>query len=291
MTIEQLQYFVYIAETGSFSKTAEQLNISQSSVTKRLQALEIEWGAILFDRDNRHVALSETGKALYPKAVEILRRIEKIQLEAEELAGAGCNSIRIASLPILGQYNLLEKLNRFEAQYPNATILLDEQEDETIQEALKSRKCDAAIMRGQILPRRDYETFLLAQDRLVLAVVSNHPLAAKESVDIRQLQRERLMLMPRYTEVCRLSSDACLANGFHPNIVQYARVETILSNVKSGRCVALLMEQALEVFRSEQIRVVPITPQINSAIVLAVPKNTAKKPLLRALIRCFTQKA
>ena len=97
--------------------------------------------------------------------------------------------------------------------------------------------------------------------------------AANDSISLEELVMEPLVLMPKHTNVYTLALNSCHRAGFEPNVLQCARIETILSNVEIGACSSLLMKKVCNVFHSRNIKVVPIRPKVISRVVAAI--NTA----------------
>src|SRR5256714_13442418 len=92
MEIHQLRYFCALAETGSFSRAAEQSHVSQPSLSQQILKLEDELGARLFDRLGRSVRLTELGKTFLPRAHAVLRELEAAKgdvVEGKEFIGGG----------------------------------------------------------------------------------------------------------------------------------------------------------------------------------------------------------
>jgi DNA-binding transcriptional LysR family regulator len=278
LTTEQLRYFAAIAENGSFSSTAVQMDITQSSVTKQIKALETELGVELFDRSKRRVSLTEAGRTAYKDVKAVLEKMDTLLLHAQEYGNTKKNRIEIAALPIMGQYGLAIAFQQFAKMHPEITLCIREAEEIEILELLHNSKCDLAIMREEILPEGHYKTYFLVADELALFVNKNHPLAAKASVSPEQLAREPFMLMPKHTGVYQFALKLCHSAGFEPNVLQYARIETILSSVEIGTCSSLLMKQISNVFHSHDIKIVPIIPKVVSKIVATInPAVTVKK--------------
>src|ERR1700738_2726548 len=90
MELHQLRYFCAVAETGSFSRAAEQSHVSQPSLSQQILKLEDELGARLLDRLSRAVGLTEIGKTLHPRARAVLRELEAAKgavVEGKEFIG------------------------------------------------------------------------------------------------------------------------------------------------------------------------------------------------------------
>src|SRR5271169_5571264 len=84
MELQQLRYFCAIAETGSFSRAAQQRHVSQPSLSQQIRKLEDELGARLIDRLGRSVRLTELGEAFLPRARAVLRDLEAARGEVDE---------------------------------------------------------------------------------------------------------------------------------------------------------------------------------------------------------------
>lgn len=273
VTTEQLRYFVAIVENGSFSNTALQMDITQSSVTKQIKSFEAELGVEIFDRSRRKVSLTDVGHTAYKDAKAVLEKMDELLQHAQEYNSAQKNRIVIAALPIMSQCGLTSALQQFAKLHPEIKLYIREGEKKEILELMESSKCDIGILRDEILLPQHYKTYILADDELALFVNKNHPLAGEDSVSLEQLAREPLMLMPKHTTICKLALKLCHSAGFEPNVLQCARIETILSSVEIGTCSSLLMKQISSVFRSNDIKIIPIKPNAISKIFAAV--NTA----------------
>jgi DNA-binding transcriptional LysR family regulator len=266
MTTEQLKYFVSIAENRNFSATAEEMNISQSAVSKQIRTFERELGCVLFDRDNRNVQLTDIGEKLYPSLKDILTQIETVIEEAHEY-NTKVRQIKLISLPILGQYDITGALKDFESKNPDIQIQVFEKEEPDLIESLAKGEYDLAITRAEMLPANTYKTYKLASDKLSFFVNKRHPYAGHDQVTIEMLGDETFMFMPKHTYIYHLCMRLCKEHKITPNILSCARMETILSNVKENRCSTLLMARAVDVFQLDNIKAIPVEPECTSNIV------------------------
>src|SRR4051812_32334529 len=101
MTLQQLVYFVAVAETLHFTKAAERAHVAQPSLSKQIHALENELGAPLFSRARGNVALTQAGEALLPIATRILSDVDSARLEVAELVGLSRGRVRLGATPSL----------------------------------------------------------------------------------------------------------------------------------------------------------------------------------------------
>src|SRR5258706_12094200 len=118
MELHQLRYFCAVAETGSFSRAAEQSHVSQPSLSQQILKLEDELGARLFDRLGRSVRLTELGKTFLPRAHAVLRELEAAKgdvVEGKEFIGG---LITVGVISTLDPYFLPPRLADFSRQFP-----------------------------------------------------------------------------------------------------------------------------------------------------------------------------
>src|SRR5213079_1580481 len=104
MELHQLRYFCAVAETGSFSRAAEQSNVAQPSLSQQILKLEDELGARLFDRLGRSARLTQFGQAFLPRAEAILRQLGTAKLEIQEMAGLEKGAVVIGAIPTIAPY-------------------------------------------------------------------------------------------------------------------------------------------------------------------------------------------
>src|ERR1700736_2663350 len=106
MELHQLRYFCAVAETGSFSRAAEQSHVAQPSLSQQVLKLEGELGARLFDRLGRSVRLTDLGKTLLPRARAVLRELEAAKGEVIERKESSSGSVTVGVIPPIAPYFL-----------------------------------------------------------------------------------------------------------------------------------------------------------------------------------------
>ncbi|MDY3870927.1 MAG: selenium metabolism-associated LysR family transcriptional regulator [Clostridiaceae bacterium] len=167
MDIKQLEVFTAVVDSNSFSKAAEQLHLTQPTVSTHIASLEKELKIKLIVRTTKEIFPSEAGKLLYQYARKILRTrkeaVEAIQAYSKEM----CGTIHIAASTIPGQYFLPKLLRSFREKYPDIQFAMETTDSQEVVAAVASRAAEIGFC-GTLLdaPKCTYQDF--ADDRLVL---------------------------------------------------------------------------------------------------------------------------
>lgn len=275
MQIEQLRYFITIVEYQTYLEASHVLNISQSSLSKKIISLENELDIILFDRSKRSVSLTEAGKIFYKEAKKMILTYNQMLKVIEPFTIDGRGTIRLATLPVLGQYGLFSPIQHFKQQYPNLNLTIEEMEEDIIISGLKHQVYDLGIIRKEYLNADEFDCYPVTEDELVALLPSHHPLSSQKQLSILDLKDEQFIFMNKHTGIYSICMNACEKTGFTPNVIQTARIETILSSVSSGETISLLMKQQLNSFNLDNVSVIGITPSIKSELIVAKPKKQA----------------
>lgn len=272
MDITQIQYVLAVVTAGSFSAAADDLYISQSSLSKRIIALEKELGVALFDRSRRQIILTPAGAAF----LEHARTIEEANraLLADLCQFKAVPSLRIVAIPVIAQYGIAETVSQFRDQHSDFALTLEEREASAILPALESHQFDLAFLRDNYLDRQAYLLRPVISDTMLVVVSRRHRLAGRSSLALAELADENHIMFDRGTVVHELAVDACRAAGFEPRIFYASlRVESVLGLVASNSGVALMMEKVFAYHRHPDVVAIPLEEVIESTIVLAAPKD------------------
>jgi DNA-binding transcriptional LysR family regulator len=187
MDIAALQAFLAVAETGSFSRAAERIFLTQPAISKRIALLEDELGAKLFDRVGRSPQLTPAGQALAARARELLKDFEDVRRVITNLGGTIGGELRLAMSHHVGLHRLPPALKRFHDSYPDVRLDLRFMDSEQACHAVAQGELDVAIV---TLPPDADAALRLDQvwdDPLDIVVGRNHPLAREKSVTPKQL--------------------------------------------------------------------------------------------------------
>ena len=183
MNLKQLEAFVRVAETKSFSAAAKMLFLTQPTVSAHIASLERELNTCLLIRNTKGVALSESGKELYAYAEQMLELEQKIR-ERFGLTGRQPGSVlRIAASTIPSLYLLPDIMARFRNEYPEEQLKLFETDSSGVVEMILSHKADVGFT-GTVLEKGSCTYIPFYQDELVVLTPSSERYRARKNDDI-----------------------------------------------------------------------------------------------------------
>lgn len=289
MDIKQMQYFLSIVETGSYTTAAENLYISQSSLSKRIFALEKELGVRLFDRGKRKVALTPAGLVVLEHARALSGTVQKLMADLEEYRSTA-PLLSIAAIPVIAQYGITSFVAQFKRLYPHIHFTLEERLVSAILPGLDNHQYDLAFIRDNYLDKSKYSCLEISEDRLVVVVSDRSQYAARSSVSLAELSAENFIMYDRGTSIYKLSLDACSAAGFEPRIFYASqRVDNMISLVASNIGVALLMKKIFDYHNHPGVVAIPLDEAISSNIILVSLTGMRLSEPARVFVRLVSE--
>jgi LysR family hydrogen peroxide-inducible transcriptional activator len=246
MELHQLRYFCAVAETGSFSRAAEQSHVAQPSLSQQIIKLEEELGARLFDRLGRSVRLTELGKTFLPRARAVLRELEAAKGDVAERKEFVGGPITIGVIPTVGPYFLPRILTSFSLKFPQVRLTVVEEITPILLDRLRAGTIDVAVL---ALPIRghEFETSPLLTERLFAALPKKHRLAKRNTLSLKDLRTEPFLLLRDGHCFRDTAVAACDRARLHPQIVfESGQFSSLLSMVGAGMGVSIVPEMAIE---------------------------------------------
>lgn len=187
MTSDPLKIFVTVAELKNFSRAAEELYLSQPSVSLQIRNLENELGTKLINRSPKHLELTQSGGILYGYAKQILLLQDKAKHEINQLTNVVTGSLKVGASYTIGEYILPFALAEFAAQFPNVDIGASIANTVEITQAVRSNHLDLALVEGEV-HHSDLDIQALMDDEIILVVPNQHALARLPIVTADHLQ-------------------------------------------------------------------------------------------------------
>ena len=242
MTIQKYFAFVKTGEYGSFTKAAEMLNYSQSGISRMINDLEKEWKITLLERDRSGVSLTSDGLALLPYARQVCEDYGRLQSAVDELNGLAAGIIRIGVFSSVATHWLPKIIRKFQADYPNIEYELLLGDYTEIENWIVEGRVDCGFLR---LPTvSEMETHFLEQDKLMVILPENHPMADYEKFLVKSLCDYPFILLEKgaKAEISAIFE----RSGIVPN-VRFTTWDdyAVMSMVESGLGISILPQLIL----------------------------------------------
>jgi len=278
MEIRQVEYFLAIVETGSFSAAAVEQNISQSSLSKKIIALEEELGVILFDRSTRKVSLTDAGLAFLDHARN-LDTVYQTTLNDLNVFKSDTKTLSVATIPVLTQYGITTRIGSFRDQNPEIKLSIHELDGLNILPALTKRRFDLAFVRHNYVDPEMYNSLEVCKDKLLVVVSEKHRHAGKKILTIQDLKGDNFIVFDNVTMLHKLVLDECNKAGFEPTVFYSShRKVSVIGLVEANIGIALIPEKIYEYHKKPEVTAIPLQEEITSNIMLVNLKDR-KLPL------------
>lgn len=249
-----LESFCVVAETGSLSKAAEALHLTQPAITRQIKSLEAQLGAVLLNRTPHGVELTPAGQAVLPHARESLAAVAACRHAASQASGGGPDALRIAAGLMITLYTLPPVIKAFKEAYPSIPVdLIPGNHRETL-DRLLDYKADVAFIASEV-SASNTKAIKLFSDPMVL-VSHRQPDPPSRLADLQE--KTVLVLQPQAglrQEVERALADRSITC----RLVEHPTVETIKTAVQLQMGVTLLPASAVrEDVRAGRLAAQPI---------------------------------
>lgn len=193
ITLHQLRVFLAVARTGSYSRAAEILFLSQPGVSMQIKALERSIGQALFVKDGHALHLAAAGQELLRASESIFARLDETRQVLDELANGRRGTVRVGASTSVGIAVAPRALGAFHQAYPQVQIALDVVERFALARQLLADEIDLAIM-GMIEDTTGLEVAAFLPNALVFVAAPHHPLAARRGIRFAELAGETFLV-------------------------------------------------------------------------------------------------
>ena len=194
MTLTELRYIVAVAKEKQFCRAAKACYVSQPTLSLGIKKLEDDLGVVLFERKHQELVITPIGKKIVAQAEKALKEVKTIkeiaQLDHDPLA----ESLRLGAIHTVGPYLYPDLLPVVQQNVPQLPLLVEENYTSDLTQKLKNGDIDAALI---ALPFDEpgIETEVLYEEPFVILVPSSHPLAMLDSISVKQLAKENVLLL------------------------------------------------------------------------------------------------
>ncbi len=266
MTLNQLRYFCTASRCHSITKAAEELYVTQPTVSVAIRDLEIEFGISLFYRKGNQLILTQEGEALYEKATYILQYCNELQADYSSMARVK-PPLRIGIPPMLSTVFFPELLTAFRQEHPEIAVVLEEYGSVRACNLVQDDTLDLALVNMEQYNIDKFHNAVLANDQVVFCVSNDHRLADKEIVTTKEMSKEPLIFFNADSVQNQLLKMRFEMDGYTPNIVmRSSQIYTTLQFVKTGKYACFLYSSMTDKFASSGITGIPLSPPIHIKI-------------------------
>lgn len=247
MDLASLNAFIAIAEMGSFSLAADRLHLTQPAVSKRLATLETQLNVRLFDRLGREIGLTEAGRALLPRAYQILNVLDDTRRALTNLNGNVSGRLSLATSHHIGLHRLPPLLRTFTRRYPDVNLDIRFLDSEIAYEEVLHGRAELAVITLAPQTAAPVRAVNVWDDPLDFVVAPEHPLAQKSEISLADIAGYPAVFPGGNTFTHHIAHRLFEREGLTPNITMSTNyMETIKMMVSIGIAWSVLPRTMLD---------------------------------------------
>ncbi len=287
MDLRQLEYFQMVAKLNNITRAAEQMHVSQSTVTLAIQKLEDELDIQLFDRSQKQLSLTAEGHVFLHKISDVLNLLHDAVAEINSYRQLQKGTIKVGIPPMPSSVLLPEILAGFKELYPNLQLSIVEEGSFDIRQLLERGELDLGIV-NLYHPSPLLESLPITKERIAACLPLNHPLAGNATVSLAELKGEPFILFKESSYHRKLILEQCKEYGFTPNIILTSdQIETMKGLVAKGIGICFLIETIA--FKNKDFAGIPLAETLHIEFGLAWKKDKYLSRASQAFIKFMTE--
>lgn len=289
MTLNQLLYFCVVAKYQHFHKAAEELSISQPSLSRSISTLEDELGIMLFERQGRNVRLTKYGRIFLEHAERILHDVDMAALQMQQLTGDEGHVDIAYVFPLAGHY-IPHMVRRFLSQEKNRHVTFSFHQLHTtpLIEGLKNEKFD--VIFGSYVENEPGIQFVpIIHQEMVIIAPKEHPLTQSPLVRLQDLENYPVIGYDRHSGLGKYTNRVYEIYDMRPNIICESPDEYAISAlVEENFGVALVAD--VDTIHDRNVEIIKINDQeLAHTVYMGYLKNHYMIPAVKNFIK-FIQK-
>ncbi|MFT7668352.1 MAG: DNA-binding transcriptional LysR family regulator [Planctomycetota bacterium] len=253
-----IRSFLQVAESGAITSAAKRLFVTQPALSRRLQLLESELGAPLFERSRRGVELTEEGRFVQRAGSDIVERWERMRDGVEALSNLDAGTVRLGGGATAVSFLLPQAIAEFQRRHPGVLFQVKEAGSRDVERDVAEERIELGIVTLPV-PSEEFEVWRLRTDRIVLVAATHHPLAKKKRVHVSALEGQDLVGFESPSAIRSLIDGALHDVGVKVNVVMELRsIPAILRMVGATECLAFVSQIGVGA-EPEGVRVIPVS--------------------------------
>ena len=291
MNLKQLEYFVNVAELGSFSKAALILNIAQPALSRQVRLLETDLHVTLLMRNGRGVVLTEAGQRLFDHSVGILQLVSRVREDIQATREEPAGRIVVGLPPSMARLLTLPLVDSFRRTLPQARLAIVEGLSSYLAEWISTGRVDLGLLHNPE-PQAALEITPVLDEPLGLVSPASQAIGRKTTVNFSDLIDYPLIVPERTHSIRKLLETQAALAGHKLNVaLEMSSVQSILELVLAGHGHAVLSPTALATSGHPQafLHRPLIEPRVTSTLCLAVSAHKPATPLGKHVFRLLRE--
>lgn len=284
MSLRQLETFVAIAETGSFSAAADRLCVTQSAVSMQMKALEAEWQVTLFDRKTRPPVLNNNGWRLVEYARKLVVEYHNLAAVATAPVGELVGTVRLGVVPSVATGILPLVLLQIRQKHPGLRVRVESGLSPELIFKVGEGRLDAAVVTGT--DRFDMRVYMETIRSEELKVLVHKKLATGTAREI--LTRSSFIRFNASMGVGRIIEDALRNNDIAvDDAMELDSIEAIAKMVYLKLGVAIVPEACIPPHFAKHCQAIALDPPVSRLVSFVTRRTNSEVPALRAIFSAF----
>ena len=273
MKLLQMRYFQTVCKYGSITKAADELGVSQPTISFCLKELEDEFGVKLFHRRHNRLQLTVEGQFFIDKVNYILQAVDSLSTQMKDM-GNNHNHVKIAVPAMISTFLFPQMFHAYTQMYPTVELEMLETGSLQARKLVDANSVDLGITILDSAVSDSYNVLPLVSTELVYCVSKSHPLAGRDHISFKELANERIILFKADSYQNIFIKRAFSEVGVDPKILLYSsQLYTIKEFLSYGNAGAFLYRQVAEM--DKDLVCIPFDKAIIQDIVLIWSKSSS----------------
>jgi DNA-binding transcriptional LysR family regulator len=286
MQIQSLKMFCDLAETESFTRTAQINQVTQAAVSQQTSALEHQFKSLLIERSRKKFRLTREGQVFYDYSKQILETFDSLSCKLQEIRHVLSGTIRVATIYSLGLYDLPRRLKGYLQSCPEVNVHVEYRREDEIYEDVLTNVVDLGLV---AYPRHDrhFEILPLGHDQLVLICHPLHLLASSHGIKLSALANEKFVAFDKDLPTGQAIDHILKQRRIQvQKVMEFDNIETIKQAVEINMGIAIVPQDTLtrETAQKTLAQVELLEGDFQRPLAAVMKKGRAISPAMKQLL-------
>jgi DNA-binding transcriptional LysR family regulator len=287
MNFRQVEAFRAVMVTGSASRAADQLQVTQPAISRSILELEKATGFQLFDRVRGRLVPTAEGQLFFRDVETSFHGLDRLRISAARIRDFGTGDIRIASLAALGSTLVPHALRLFRVKHPSIAVTLQVAGSSTVRELVMSSRFDVGLAADEI-DVAGLEHQLFATPKAVCAMPTGHRLCEREVITPEDLRDEAFIALSPEDTARRKLEKVLHASNIRPRIVaETPNSSTVCALAMEGLGIGLVNPYATDGYGARGVTFRPFSAAVHFRTLLIFRPDLPKSRIVRDLAACL----